>query len=430
MDTGYLTSRLKSRRVVSIAMIAAVVLVIALFHVDIPRHALAQSADDMAAPAEDFEAWLEAFREDALAAGISDSTFDRALKGVTPLLEVLERDRRQPEFSLTLDGYLSRAISEARIAKGRRLLKKHQKLLAEVAARYGVQPRFLVAFWGLESNFGGYTGGFPVIAALATLAHDPRRSDFFRKQLLHALRILEEGHISAADMTGSWAGAMGQLQFMPTTFTGYAIDFDGDQRRDIWRRLPDIFASAANYLAASGWRGDETWGREVRLPVNFDWTLAGRGRRKALQEWQDLGVRRADGRALPKADIEGAIILPAGHLGPAFIVYRNFRATLAWNNSTLYAIAVGLLADRLAWLGGLQTKPGFREEPLRRRDIMEIQERLTREGFDPGPADGLAGRQTRAALRLFQQSRGLPADGYSSSQILEVLRQEAGEDAN
>ena len=267
-----------------------------------------------------FEAWLDGVRRDATAAGISQTTIEAALGGLTPIERVLELDRRQPEFTRTFWSYLDRAVPAARVERGRELLAKHGELLRRIRQRYNVQPGYLVAFWGLESNFGEYTGGFSVIGALATLAYDPRRGTFFRGQLLDALRILDQGHVSVAKMDGSWAGAMGQLQFMPSTFANYAIDFDGDGRRDIWTDLPDIFASAANYLSSIGWRGDEWWGWEVRLPADFDWELASLKLRKPIAEWRRLGVRRSDGGALPVAEISGAIVAPGVHKGPAFLV--------------------------------------------------------------------------------------------------------------
>ncbi|MDX1401330.1 MAG: lytic murein transglycosylase, partial [Kiloniellales bacterium] len=247
-----------------------------------------------------FANWKADLREDALSRGISGSLFDEVMKGVEPLPEVLERDRYQPEFRLTFDRYIGRAVTETRISRGRDLLNRHAGLLKEVESKYGVQPRFLVAFWGLESNYGDNTGGFSVIPALVTLAFDERRAEFFREQLFHAFQILQEGHIPGSEMTGSWAGAMGQLQFIPSTFTGYAIDFDGDGKRDIWNSLPDVFGSAANFLSASSWDGSKTWGREVRLPDDFDWSLIGLSSRKSLNDWQRIGVRRADGRPLPQ----------------------------------------------------------------------------------------------------------------------------------
>jgi len=290
-----------------------------------------------------------------------------------------------------------------------------------------VQPGYLVAFWGLESNFGRHTGGFSVIGALATLAYDARRGAFFRAQLLDALRILDQGHIGVAEMAGSWAGAMGQLQFIPSTFVNYAVDFDGDGRRNIWTDLPDVFASAANYLSSIGWRGDEKWGREVRLPADFDWELASLKLRKPLEEWRRLGIRRADGGALPIADISGAIVAPGGHKGPAFLVYGNFNKILNWNRSLLYAIAVGHLADRIAGRGPLRAARPAKEEPLSRAQVEEMQGLLAALGFDAGEPDGVVGSQTRAALRAFQRAAKVPPDGYPTPELLASIRRKSAD---
>ncbi len=381
------------------------------------------------AQTSDFATWLDGVKRDALAAGISQATVDSALSGLEPIERVVELDRKQPEFTQTFWSYLDNSVTTGRIERARRLLAENRPLLDRVQARYGVQPRFLVAFWGLESNFGEHTGGYSVIQALATLAYDARRAAFFRAQLMDALKIIDEGSITAADMRGSWAGAMGQLQFIPTTFVNYAVDFDGDGRRDIWGNLPDVFASAANFLGAVGWRGDETWGREVRLPAEFDWDLANLKTRKSIADWQRLGVRRADGGDLPVADITGAVIAPMGHRGPAFLVYGNFDAILTWNRSILYAVAVGHLADRIAGLGPLGAKRLADERPLRRVEIEEIQTLLASLGFDPGEADGMAGSQTQAAVKAFQRQANLVPDGYPSVAVLEDLRRVAAQKA-
>lgn len=247
----------------------------------------------LAAPAalasEPFDVWLQELKSEARAKGISETTLETAFKDVSPIEKVLEYDRKQPEFSQTFWTYLNRAVSDQRINRGKALLREHAALLAEVEAKYGVQPRFLVSFWGLETNYGDYTGGFPVIASLATLAHDERRAEFFRAELFNALTILDQGHIAPEKMSGSWAGAMGQTQFMPSTFTGYAVDGDGDGKIDIWGSLPDVFHSAAHYLSSVGWNGDETWGREVKLPEGFDLDLAQLTIKKPIDDWQALG---------------------------------------------------------------------------------------------------------------------------------------------
>ena len=372
-----------------------------------------------------FEAWLEAFKQDARRAGISESTLTDAFEGVEPIERVIELDRRQPEFTQTFWRYMNRAVTPGRVERGRKLLAKHRRLLRRIERRFGVQPHFLVAFWGLETNFGSLLGSQPVIGALATLAYDDRRSAFFRSELLAALKIVEAGHKRPSDMKGSWAGAMGQLQFMPSTFVAHAVDGDGDGRVDIWDSYPDSFASAANYLRNLDWRGKERWGREVRLPKDFDYALADLAVEKPVSKWQALGVRRANGRALPRSKMTGSIILPAGADGPAFLVYQNFRAILQWNRSVLYALAVGYLSDRVAGLGQLRTRPPAEEQRLRREEVEEMQRLLLALGFDPGEPDGIAGSRTRSAVRAYQLEAKLPADGYPTVALLKGLRQKA-----
>ena len=306
-----------------------------------------RAQDDNAA--EDFGVWLEALRAEALEEGISAATLDAALAGVEPIPRVIELDRSQPEGTMTFAQYMERVVPNSRVQKGRARLKENAVTLKAVHEAFGVQPRFIVALWGIETNFGQYTGGFSVIASLATLAHDGRRSAYFRDELLNALRILEQGHISPDAMVGSWAGAMGQSQFMPSSFVRFAIDFNGDGRRDIWTTKADVFGSAANYLAKSGWNGNQTWGRKVLLPYNFDPAMADLKISKTLADWQVLGVRRANGQKLPVvADMMGSVVFPGGEGGPAFLVYDNFKTTLKWNRSTYSAMAVGHLADRIA----------------------------------------------------------------------------------
>lgn len=375
---------------------------------------------------DDFTVWLEEFKGEAAAAGISQATLAAAFEGVEPLETIVELDRRQPEFTQTFWTYVDRRVTPRRVERGRELLKQHRPLLKKIRARYGVQPGFLVAFWGMETNFGDFMGDTPVIAALATLAYDRRRSDFFRSQLLDALRMVDGGHADLADLTGSWAGAMGQLQFMPETFMRYAVDGDGDGRRDIWRSYPDAFASAANYLNSVGWRPHERWGREVRLPNGFDLSLADLAIEKPIAEWQRLGVRRANGRNLPRAGMAASIVLPGGVDGPAFMVYQNFRNILVWNRSLLYALSVGYLSDRIIGLGQLRAKRPANERPLRHAEVEELQTLLVAHGFDPGQPDGIVGSRTRAAIRAYQLSANLPADGYPTARLLKNLRQKSG----
>jgi membrane-bound lytic murein transglycosylase B len=299
---------------------------------------------------DDFIKWLAEFRIEALSKGISARTFDTAFTGVKPVERVIELDRNQPEFKLTFEKYMKKVVTKRRLKRGRRLLAEHREVLEKVEQQYGVQPHFLVAIWAIESNFGDHRGGFPVINALTTLAYDARRGKFFRNELLSALRILDEGHIELSEMRGSWAGAMGQVQFIPSSFVSFAVDFDGDGRKDIWHSLPDIFASAANYLSSYNWQNDLTWGRQVLLPEGFDHKLAGLDVQKRLSEWQEMGVRRPNGTDLPRVDVNASLVLPSGNGGPAFLVYDNYRAIYKWNRSHFYVIAVGTLADRIAAL--------------------------------------------------------------------------------
>jgi membrane-bound lytic murein transglycosylase B len=390
----------------------------------LPLAACAQSQPGGAGAAGDFDSWLAGLKQEAIGRGIRAETVESALAGLQPLPAVIEQDRSQREFTLTFTRYMRGAITESRVEKARRLLQEHRPLLEKVAAEYGVQPRFLVSFWGLESNFGEHTGGYSVVAALATLAHEGRRHAFFRSQLLDALQILDEGHIPVSEMTGSWAGAMGQLQFIPSTFVNFAVDYDGDGHRDIWHSLPDIFASAANYLSQEGWRGDRTWGRQVMLPPAFDYSLASLSVKKPLGEWASAyGLRDADGGPLPVVDgMEGSLVLPAGHRGPAFLVYENFSTILIWNRSILYAVSVGHLADRIEGAPPLGAAALPDEEPVSLKAIEEMQALLNARGYDAGKPDGLVGPQTREALRAYQAAEGLPADGYPTLAVIERLR--------
>ncbi len=297
-----------------------------------------------------WQSWLGEVRVEAASKGIRPTIVDDALTGLDPIPRVIELDRRQPEFTLTFDQYVTRVASAARAQKGRQLLAENKALLDAVGQKIGVQPRFVVALWGIETDFGRLTGGFNVVNALATLAFDGRRSAYFRKELFNALQILNEGHIDAKSMTGSWAGAMGQAQFMPSSFVNFAIDYDNDGRRDIWTTPADVFGSAANYLKQVGWKDDETWGREVRLPADFDATLAESKAIKRTADWQALGVRNLDGSSLPARQLNAQIVIPDGPDRPggrAFMVYDNFQATLRWNRSNYFALAVGLLSDRI-----------------------------------------------------------------------------------
>lgn len=372
--------------------------------------------------APDFAAWLAQFRQEAQVQGISQATLDAALGGVQPLPQVLELDSRQPEFFETFWNYLDKRISPQRLERGQAALVEHKALLDEVQARYGVPASILVAFWGLETNYGSHLGDFPIPAALATLAFEPRRSAFFRGELLQSLRIIEAGDVAAADMKGSWAGAMGQVQFMPSTYLRYAVDGDGDGRKNLWTSLPDAFHSAAHFLRELGWQPGQLWGREVHLAAGFDWDSARLSVKKPVNAWAKLGVAQADGSPLPDSDLAGAIVLPQGHAGPAFLVYRNFEVIMGWNRSLNYALAVGHLSDRLLGLPALLGGREADNRPLSREQVMQMQRLLAARGLDVGEPDGLPGPQTRLAIRAWQKKAGQPVDGYASLGLLEQLQ--------
>jgi membrane-bound lytic murein transglycosylase B len=295
-----------------------------------------------------FDVWLRGLRDEAAQKGLRSGTLDQALTGVAPIARVLELDRAQPEVRLTFEQYFARVVNRVRIDTGRVRLGENSELLARVTQRYPVQPRFIVALWAVETDYGRLTGGFNIFAALATLAYDGRRAAFFREELFNALRIVDKGHVAASEMRGSWAGAMGQSQFMPSSYLAYAVDFDGDGRADIWNSRADVFASIANYLVRVGWKSDETWGRQALLPAGFDRALIDHNNVwKTLPEWQALGVRLPDGGDLPSRAISAAIAQPDGEGGRAFLVYPNFRVIMRWNRSVNFAASVGLLADAI-----------------------------------------------------------------------------------
>jgi len=300
------------------------------------------------AAGQSFPDFLADVAAEAQRSGISAETVRRAFATIRPNDKVLELDRRQPEFTLTWEQYRDGRLSTQRIQRGQQVFAENQALLEAVWRRFQVSPRIVVAIWGLETNYGGFTGNFNVVEALATLAWEGRRSAFFRKELLTALRILQEGDVAPEQMRGSYAGAMGNPQFMPSSFERLAVDFDGDGRRDIWSSTADSLASIANYLARSGWRDDERWGREVLLPPGFDTSQAGRSNRRPLREWLHMGVRAADGTVLPPLEMETSILLPGEAGGQAFAVYKNFHVIRRYNPSDYYALVIGLLSDRIA----------------------------------------------------------------------------------
>lgn len=295
-----------------------------------------------------FVTWVDAYKQEAKAKGISQGLLDEAFRNLTPNERVIELDRKQPEGTMTFEQYKTRVISKARIDEGRRKLAQHRTLLNKVAAQYGVQPRFIVALWGIETNYGSNTGGFDVVEALATLAYDGRRGEFFRKELTNALTIINDGHISLDDMRGSWAGAMGQCQFMPSSFLNFAQDGNGDGKKDIWNNLEDVFASIANYLSKSGWNDEQTWGRKVSVPAGFDRSYGDIKGLKSLAEWSKLGVRDAHGGPLPTVDIDAALVFPDDASNEAYLAYNNYKTVMKWNRSLYFATAVGILSDEIS----------------------------------------------------------------------------------
>lgn len=293
--------------------------------------------------------WIAEFKKDAQSKGISKEVVDRALEGFKPSERIIELDRKQPEGTMTFAQYQNRVISDARIQQGRRMYEQHKDLLEKTAKKYGVPAQYIVALWGIETSYGNNTGGFNVPHALATLAYDGRRSSFFRGELINALKIIDAGHINNNEMKGSWAGAMGQNQFMPSSFHAYAVDGNDDGKRDIWTSLPDVFASTANYLSKSGWKGDQRWGRRVALPKDFRQDKVGLNIQKNLAQWRALGVTLPNGQPIPTHDtIMASLVMPDGEGGPVYLVYNNYRVIMKWNKSTYFATSVGLLADKIA----------------------------------------------------------------------------------
>ncbi|MYL23145.1 lytic murein transglycosylase [Halomonas alkaliantarctica] len=366
---------------------------------------------------DDFRQWREAFRHYAASQGISEHTLSQALDSARYRERVIELDRYQPEFVRPIWGYLDTAVSSTRINNGREKFIEHRETAKQMEQRYGVPAETIVAIWGIESNYGSNFGNFSAIDAFATLAYDGRRRDFARGELLAALRIIDRGDITASEMVGSWAGAMGHTQFIPSSFEAYAVDGDGDGRRDIWGSMADVMASTANYLAKAGWQPGQPWGTEVALPDDFDYAQT---ERLSSDAWASQGVR-AIGGELPRFD-SAAVIVPAGADGPAFMVGPNFRAILRYNNATSYALAVGTLSDAIAGREGIQQSWPREQAPLTRDDVRKLQRQLNAAGYSAGSADGIMGPNTRRALRAFQRDQDLTPDGFATQALLERLQ--------
>lgn len=381
-----------------------------------------QTASDAPLPTQSFEDWRTSFRSLALAKGIDAQTFDQAFAGIEPDPAVITADRSQPEFTRPVWEYLAGALTAARIRNGQGKLAQNAEALQRIDQRYSVDAEAVVAIWGMESNFGSNMGSRNVIRSLATLAYEGRRPDFAQGELLAALSILQHGDVPARYMIGSWAGAMGQTQFIPSTYNRYAVDFDGDGRRDIWSSPTDALASTANYLHASGWKPGQSWGFEVHLAPSFDYAQADMSVRKPVAEWLRLGVQPVGGLLPGSLQASASLLLPAGYRGPAFLVLDNFRAILRYNNSTSYALAVALLADSFKGGGRIDADWPVADRPLSRSERVALQQGLAARGYQPGNPDGIIGASTRQAIRAFQQSEGLPADGYPTPELLARLR--------
>ena len=371
---------------------------------------------------EAFSEWLKGFRADAAAQGISQKTLDAALTGLTPDPDILEAQNNQAEFVKPIWDYLGSAVSQARIRKGRAQLRRYADQFAAVEEKYGVDRHYLAAIWGMETSYGSFMGNKSVIRSLATLAYTGDRTRFGRSQLLAALQILDNGDIDVANMEGSWAGAMGHTQFIPTTYLEYAVDFTGDGTRDIWRAISDALASTANFLKEKGWNSGETWGYEVVLPNSFDYGFADGQTQRTLAEWAKLGIERPGGRPFPRPSDPARLIVPAGASGPAFLMINNFYVIKRYNNATAYALAVGHLADRLMGFGPIQQSWPTDEQPLARSERKELQQLLADMGFLRGKIDGIIGPQTRGAVRDFQRSVDLVPDGFATKRLLEKIR--------
>lgn len=369
---------------------------------------------------EDFASCRDRLATLAVSRGISESIATGILATVEPLERVIRSDRNQPEFVQDFGSYLNARATAQRIATGRELYAENRALLDRLAAEHGVPGQYIVAFWGLETNFGSYLGDVPVFSSLATLACDQRRSAYFTDEFINALTIVERGDADPDEMIGSWAGAMGQTQFMPSVYLEHAIDGDGDGRANLWTSSPDALSSAARFLASLGWNGGYRWGREVLLPADFDYAQTGLDQPRSLSDWRERGVTSTAGEAMPALGISAAVLVPAGSDGPAFLVYDNFEVIMRWNRSEFFALSIGHLADRIAGGGTLRSPPPD-ADPLSRDQVRAIQATLNDRGFDAGTPDGVPGSATRRAVRAFQASIDVTADGFADAELLAQL---------
>ncbi len=368
----------------------------------------------------DFEQCKTQLSQQAVEQGVKEETAKSVFANIQYQPRVISLDRSQPEFVQTFPGYYSKRVTAWRIGKGREMYAKHKELLSSLSHKYGVPAHYLVAFWGLETNFGGYKGKMNVLNSLATLACDERRSSYFSKELVTAVKLLERESLDQTKMVGSWAGAMGHTQFMPSAYMNYAIDGDGDGQINLWDSEEDALASAANFLSQLGWQPGFRWGREIQLPDNFDYRETGYKNRRSITEWNESGIKKTDGSELGNSDEKGYVVVPAGHNGPAFIAYHNFRIIMRWNNSEFYAIAVGKLADQIAGEAGIDK--ALPELPAYTRDdILKLQTALNASGYDVGKPDGIIGPATRAGIREYQLASNLIADGFPGLDVMKAI---------
>ncbi|MBQ3696065.1 MAG: lytic murein transglycosylase [Alphaproteobacteria bacterium] len=367
---------------------------------------------------DDFTLWKQNFRQEALHAGVSTATLNKFLPRMKLLPQVVQADKKQPEFVSTFWEYTDARLTQGRIDQGKMLLKRYPTWLKRISDTYNVPAEYILAFWGLETNYGKITGNTDVLNALTTLAYNPRRRKFFTRELIAFLKILEQERWDSVQ--GSWAGAFGQFQFMPTTFETYAVDADKNGSRNILTSMPDAFASAANYLHKMGWDPAESWGQEVQLPVHLNWTAVYKNKEKTLAEWQALGILPVAGAWRSDNQTKASLLMPMGKSGPAFLTFPNFKRVMRWNKSELYALSVCFLADILAddWNGIAHPRT---EQRLSTAQVYEIQDRLASLGYYQNVPDGLVGSKTHRAIMAFQHDKGVDEDGYPSKELLDLL---------
>ena len=372
-----------------------------------------------------FENWKQSFRQEAIAAGVLSRVFDKALMNITLDPQILELDSSQPEFTRNIWDYLNNATSKARIKKGKALLQQHRMLFDKIEQRYGVQREIIAAIWAMESDFGRNYGNNNILRSLATLAyasHSDKRVAFARGELLLTLKIIQTKKIASEKLVGSWAGAMGQPQFMPSSYLQYGVDFNRDGNIDLWQTIPDVFASIANFLTESGWRKDETWGEEVRLPKQFDWRLNSSAYQLRYQQWQELDITKINKKLFGFPQRQAALFIPAGKSGPVFLVTHNFSVIKRYNNSTSYALAVAQLSNLFGLGEKIQGDWPLADKALSLQQVKEIQALLNSQAHNVGTVDGKIGSKTREAIRTWQLENGFTGDGYANLTLLEQLR--------